>query len=175
MPPIPEPRQPDNGITKDQMAVQLPPNTVQEGEFQHTEWDAFIPNGLTPQNLLVPGFWAIHASRFKPFDEIRARAEDGTWLARYVVLEAGRTWARLQQLELHHLGTQDVSLTKAADQARDDARKGFEIKHRGPRGWSVVRSADSQMMHEGAASKPAAQAWLDEYLKRIETGAAVTA
>ena len=158
-------RQPDNGVTRAQNPIQLPPNCMQEAEYQFTIWAVVAPNGLKAQDLLAPGFWALYATKMKPFDEIRARAEDGTWMARFVVLEAGRTWARLHQLEQHNLGTQDVSLTKAAAQRTEDAKKDFEIKHRGPKGWSVVRLSDKQVMHEGAQSKQAASTWLDGHLK----------
>ena len=165
---LPAPRQPDNGVTKAQMSVQLPPNCLQEAEFQFTVWSAMIPNGIGPEKLMVPAFWGLYAAKFRPFDEIRARAEDGTWIARFVVLETARTWARLQQLEHHNLGTQDVSLTKAANLNLEAARREFEVKHRGPRGWSVVRLSDKQVMHEGAQSKDAANLWLDGHLKTTD-------
>ena len=168
-------RRPDNGVTRDQMPVQLPPNHMQEAEYQYTTWAVVAPNGLAAKALLEPGFWALYATKMKPFDEIRARAEDGTWMARFVVLEAGRTWARLQQLEHHNLGTQDVSLTKANTQALEEARKGFELKHRGPKGWSVVRLSDKQVMHEGAQSKANAATWLEGHLKTIGAGETVAA
>jgi hypothetical protein len=168
-------RQPDNGVTKQQMRSQLPPNCLQQAEFQFTVWSAVIPNGLLPAQLLEPGFWAPEAPKLKPFDEIRARAEDGTWLARFVVVEVGRTWANLQQLELHNLGTKDVSLTKVAAQKLTEARKEFRVYHRGPKGWSVVRKSDKQVMHEGAATQAAAETWLDGHLKTTGAGEPVAA
>ena len=168
-------RQPDNGVSKSQMAAQLPPNCFQESEFQYMTWAATVPNGHQRAALLVPGYWAIYAAKVKPFHEIRATAEDGTWMARYIVLEVGRTWLRLQELEHHNLGTQDVSLTKTAAIAVEEAKKGFEVKHRGPRGWSVIRNSDKQVMHEGAQTRDAAVLWLDGHLKTSGAGEAVTA
>ena len=167
-------RRPDNGVSRDQMAVQLPPNCFQESEFQYMTWAATIPTGIKRSDLLTPGFWALYAPKAKPFHEIRATAEDGTWMARYIVLEVGRTWLRIQELEHHNLGTQDVSLTKTASIAVDEAKKGFKVYHRGPKGWSVVRESDKQVMHEGAQSKDAAQIWLDGHLKTTGAGEAVT-
>ena len=167
-------RQADNGVTRDQMPVQLPPNCMQEAAYQYTDWAVMAPNGLKAENLLVPGFWALYATKMRPFDEIRARAEDGTWMARFVVLEAGRTWARVHQLELHNLGTQDVSLTKAVAQNLEEARKAFNVVHRGPRAWSVVRIADKHVMHEGEQTKDAANAWLDGHLKTAGVGEPAT-
>lgn len=164
-------RQPDNGITKEQRMAQLPVNTVQDAEFSYTTHAAFIPTGFTPEQLLDPGFWAVHATRFKAFDEVRARAEDGTWMARLLVLEAGRTWVRMKQLEFHSLGTQDEALTRVALRENEEAKKLYEVKHRGPRAWSVVRKADSQVMHEGAQTRENAERWLDEHLKTTASGA----
>lgn len=163
-----EARPADNGITKDQMHLQLPPNCLQEAEYRFTVWESFIPSGIDADALLKPNFWSLYAARFKPFDEIRARTEDGTWLSRFIVLEAGRTWARVQRLEHHTLGTQDVALTRAAGQAVEDARKQFTVRNRGQAGWSVVRNSDKQVMHEGEQSKLAADKWLDDYLRRAE-------
>lgn len=165
---IPALRRPDNGITKEQMPIQLPPNSMQEAEYQYTVWAAHIPPNTPAVKLLEPGYWALYAAKFKPFDEVRARSEDGTWMARFVVLEAARTWARLQMLELHNLGTQDVSLTKAASQDKQERRNSFEVKHRGPRGWSVLNKTNSQVMHEGETSKAGAEKWLDDHLATTE-------
>lgn len=166
-------RRTDNGISKDQMAVQLPPNCFQEAEFQYMTWAATIPTGIARASLMEPGFWALYAPKAKPFHEIRATAEDGTWMARFIVLEVGRTWLRLQELEHHNLGTQDVSLTKTAKIAVEEAKKNFTVQHRGPKGWSVLRNSDRQVMHEGAQSKGAAETWLDGHLKTSGAGEAV--
>ena len=157
-------KQPDNGVTKAQRLSQLPVNTIQEAEFAFTVHAAYIPKEFTPEQLVEPGFWAVHATRFKAFDEVRARAEDGTWMARLLVLETGRTWVRMKQLEFHNLGTQDEALTRVAQRETEDQRKLYDVKHRGPRGWSVVRKADSQVMHEGAQTKEAADGWLTQHL-----------
>lgn len=165
-------RQSDNGITKEQRTSQLPVNMIQEAEFSYTVHSAFIPSGYKPEQMLEPGFWAVHATRFKAFDEVRARAEDGTWMARLLVLEAGRTWVRMKQLEFHNLGTQDEALTRAANMETEEQKKLFTVVHRGPRGWSVVRNSDKQVMHENAQTRDSAALWLDEYMKT--TAGAVT-
>lgn len=165
-------RQPDNGVTKAQRMTQLPVNTVQQAEYAYTTHAAFVPKEFKPEQLTEPGFWAVHATRFKALDEVRAIAEDGTWMARLLVLETGRTWVRMKQLEFHLLGTQDEALTRVAQRETDELRKNFDVKHRGPRGWSVVRKGDSQVMHEGAQTRDAAEGWLTDYLKTTASGAA---
>lgn len=164
-------RQPDNGVTKEQKLAQLPVNTVREADYEYTIHSAFIPQAFKPEQMMDPAFWGLHATRFKAFDEVRARAEDGTWMARLLVLEAGRTWVRMKQLEFHALGTQDEALTRVAQREIEDEKKKYTVIHRGPRAWSVVRNGDKQVMHEGAQTREAAAGWLEQYLQTTASGA----
>jgi hypothetical protein len=64
------------------------------------------------------------------------------------------------------LTTDDAAQTLAAmQQAYQEALKDYEIKHRGPRGWSVIRTADGAVMHDGLNSKDAAAGWLASFAK----------
>lgn len=150
---------------KDKAPVQLPPNELFQFEYVSGHFDARVQQGVTPAEVLVPGFWAHHAVKLKPFDEIRVRAEDGTWVGYYLVLDCSRTWAKLKELSLHRLGTADVSLTQASEtevRAFIDLHK---VVHRGPRKWSVVRKSDSAVLIEGLEQRDAAGTWLDQHAR----------
>jgi hypothetical protein len=94
--------------------IQLPPNELAAFELREHAARREDRAGRLARGLLVPAFWAHHALKLKPLDEIRAHAEDGTWLANYVVLDCSRTWAKVQQLSLHRLTTADVAQTQAS-------------------------------------------------------------
>src|SRR3954469_16667241 len=98
-----------------QQQIQLPPNELMLFETASTRHSAKIAQGVSPDELLKPAFWAHHALKLKPLDEIRAHAEDGTWLANYVVLDCSRTWAKVQLLSMHRLTTADQSQTQASN------------------------------------------------------------
>lgn len=157
----------DKPQDKPKAAPQLAPGKENMNgiEYVSTRHDAKIPVGVTLQDVLAPAFWAHHAMQLRPMDEIRARAEDGTWMAYLIVLDSSRTWAKVQLLSEHKLSTRDVSLSHASDKAVQDLIKAHKIIHRGPRKWSVVRESDDAVIHQDEQTRPAAEAWLDAYAR----------
>lgn len=154
--------------------VQLPPGNLNPFEQVSTRWDVIVPMGVPPEAMKDPAFWAHRAMKMKPMDEIRARAEDGTWMANLVVLDSSRTWVRVMVVNVTKLTTGDVALTQAsADDVKAIATK-HKIIHRGPHKWSVVRISDSAVMHQGEAEKENAQAWLEAYARNT-VGAPIVA
>ena len=138
---------------------QLNPARMKEAEYERTHWVATAHANTLPEDLLSPDYWSHCAAKFKPWDKIEARADDGTWYAEYLVLEAGRNWARTTLLTKHNLTTADVALSQAAQGA-------YEIKYRGPHSkWSVIRRGDNEVMHEGEQTQGGAINWMNERLK----------
>jgi hypothetical protein len=115
---------------KNEVIPQLAPMGLNGFDYVSTRFDALIPIGVTLEQILKPAFWAHHAVKLKPMDEIRARAEDGTWLAYLVVLDCSRTWAKVAHLAMHNLTTRDVSLTQASLQELADFIAGHKVVHR---------------------------------------------
>lgn len=127
---------------------------LKESEFVRPFYCATVPFGTQPNDLLSPEYWAHVANQLKPWARIEARAVDGTWFAEYVVLDVGRTWAKLHMLNQHNLTTPDVALSQA------NAMSPYEVKWRGPIAkWSVVRKSDSAVQTEGM-SKEEAIGWV---------------
>ena len=151
--------------TNERQLIQLAPNDLQLFEQVSVRYDAVIAQGVTPEDLLVPGFWAHHAVKLQPMSEIRARAADGTWLAYYVVVDCSRTWAKVRLLSMHQLSSSDVSLT----QASADDIKAFVGAHsvvwRAQHKFSIVRNADKAVIMEGIQLKDEAIAWLQSHAR----------
>lgn len=124
-------------------------------EFMRSEYLCTAHPNTTPEDLLAPEYWAHISAQLRPRDRIEAWANDGSWMAEYVVLEAGRNWARLHLLQVYHFTSGDQAMTQA------DAMSPYEITFRGPHAkWSVVRKSDRQVVHEGAETARAAAEWL---------------
>ena len=157
----------------EQQQIQLSPNGLWPLEHVSTIHDALVGQGVTPQDLLVPAFWAHHSSKLRPWDEIRARAEDGTWMGRYLVLDSSRTWSKVCELSMHRLTTSDVSITQASQDEVADYIKAHKVTYRGPHKWSVVRTSDGAVLMEGKEQKDEATAWLDAHA-RAQVGAPKT-
>jgi len=151
--------------TADKQIVQLAPNDLANFEYISTRYDAKIQQGVTPEELLAPAFWAHHAMKLKPMDELRARAEDGTWVAYLIVLDASRTWARVQLLSVHRLTTADVAMSQANEGQVKAIKEAHKIAWRGPHKWSVVRITDDNVLHDGEQQKDLAHAWLDRWAR----------
>jgi hypothetical protein len=129
-------------------------------EYAREIWVATAHENTTPKDLLEPAYWAHIATKLRPRARIEAWANDGTWMAEYVVLEAGRNWAKLHLLSVHHLGTADVALTRV------DAMSPYEISFGGPHvQWRVIRKVDREVIHDGEATMDGAVSWLKERLK----------
>jgi len=146
--------------------IQLAPMAMESLEYASQHFDAKIAQGVTPPDLLVPGFWAHHAIKLKPFDEIRVHAEDGTWMAYYVVLDCSRTWAKVHCLSTHHLTTGDVAMSQASEAEVKSFINQHQIVHRGPRGWSVVRKGDKAILVEDL-QKDQAAIWLEAHARTM--------
>lgn len=148
-----------------QQQIQLPPNSLQPLDYASTRHDAMIPQGVAPDELLKPEFWAHQAVKLRPMDEIRARAEDGTWLAYYVVLDCSRTWAKVHQLALHRLTTSDVAMTQASEAEVRAVVKAHEVRFDQGRKWNIVRKSDRQVVQDQIADKDSALAWLEKHAR----------
>lgn len=144
---------------------QLAPQDLQPFDYQSTRYDAKVAQGVKLEDLLVPAYWAHHATRLSPTDEIRARAEDGTWVAYLLVTDCSRTWARVKVLGYHALGTADVAETQASEEEVKRLKGDYLVTFRGPHKWSVVRKHDKNLMQEGIAAKQDAEAWLDRFVR----------
>lgn len=149
----------------EQQLIQLQPNELANFDYVSTRHDAKVQQGVRPEHVLVPAFWAHHAVKLKPFDEIRVRAEDGTWMATYVVLDCSRTWAKVKQLSLHQLGTADVALTQASESEVQKFIYQHEVRWRAQHKFSVVRKSDKAVLVEGFALKDEASTWLDKHAR----------
>lgn len=151
----------------DKPQVQLPPNALYPFEHVSTRHAAVVQQGVKPEDMLAPAFWAHQALKLRPYDEIRVHCEDGSWMANVVVLDCSRTWAKVIILNHYPLTTGDVSLTQASEQAVQEYIAGHTITFRGQHKWSIVRKSDKNVLFEGIEMK-------DEALKKLELHARST-
>lgn len=139
-------------------AVFIDPGRMYLAEYQRQDWVANAPEGVTPDDLKDPGFWALMASNLKPFDRIDVRADDGSWLAEVLVKQADRTYAIVAVLNVYLL---DETATQAP---ADD----YEVLWRGPQNkWCVKRISDSEVIKAGLGTRAEGNAWLFDYRKAL--------
>ena len=111
------------------------------------------PEDKTPTEMFeVEGFWAHVSHQFRPGDRLEVLPDDYSYLAEYMVIDAGKLYAKVKQ----------VNYTDFS--GKIDVPAGYEVRHRGPKGWCVLRGKDVLAEQLGTAAK--AQAWLDEHLNK---------
>lgn len=131
------------------------PQRFQGAEFKRNQYILDAGEGVKPADITEPGYWAHLGERLRAWDEVQVRANDGLWYARVLVLEAGRNWAKVHIERVEYLTTAEVAITQA------DAMSPYEVKWRGPHSqWSVIRKADSAVVHEGSPTIDGAVQWL---------------
>lgn len=159
---------PQSGV---QMGVQIPaagktrpnptlsPNGLSVAEYKRRQWFCEAADGVTLEDVQKPEFWAHVASKMTPFDRIEVVAVDGTWAADLMVLATGRTAAKVKPIHVYDFdgGYSDMSTVNTT----------HEIKHRGPRKWSIIRSKDSAIIKEGINTREEAQQAMADYLKAL--------
>lgn len=146
--------------SEDRKVEQLNPTRMKEAEFERQTYFAKAHENTHPEDLLDRAYWAHVATRLKPWDKVEVVANDGTWWAEFLVLEAGRTWAKVEMLRHKSLTASDVSASQAT------AMTPYEVVHRGTDSkWSVIRKSDRAVMHEGEETQGGAIDWLNDRLK----------
>jgi hypothetical protein len=126
------------------------------------QFSAKVPPGITREHLLNPEYWSHVAGAMQPYAEITVRAEDGTFLAKLLVIDCGRGWAKTRVLHWFDLTAKDASAGAAS--AYSIEWKGGTRKH------VILRNSDQAVIHEGEQRKAGAEAWLQNFLT---SGAAV--
>ena len=149
------------------------PGRLKLAEAARNYWVVTVEQGTTRDDLKRPEFWALVSKDFRPYDRIDVQCDDGTFFAEYVVRTADRTWAKVQELAFHSLGTKDVSLTEAEAL---EQRKRYEAKYRGPHLRYCVERKDGDKVtriKDGCQDEAAALTWLADHLKTIGASATV--
>lgn len=126
-----------------------------QAEYVRNVWAVTPEDGVTLDQVLEPSFWAHVAANLKPWDKIEVRAEDGTYYAELIVLQAARSWAKVRMIH-------QVELDEAP--AENNDVPGYHVKFAGRAKWRVIRKVDNEVIHQGAACEQEAKDWLTEHL-----------
>jgi hypothetical protein len=130
-------------------------------EYERQVWVANVEFGLTVEDIMVPGFWAHMAAQLRPYDEIEARSDDGTWIAHLVVTGCERTWARVAIDRVVKLTTKEVAEAQSNPVQHKVEWKGPQNK------FSVIRIADAEPIRTGFTTKDEALQYLRDHERTI--------
>lgn len=129
-------------------------------EHTTTRHSVTVEQGTLIEDLDRPDFWAHVGSKFRPFDIITVRTDDGVWWAEALVLTAARAYAKVKVLRHEKLTTGDV------EQTQEFILEGHTVKWRGDHlKYSVIRIKDGAVVRDKMETFTAAQVWLTDFVK----------
>jgi hypothetical protein len=129
---------------------------VEPGFGDSRVWDLKnAPADTTIDFLLKPETWAHHSGKLKTGDEIIVKPLGLPYRAHLIVMEAGKTFAKLRILTVTPLND-----SMGATAAELPANAPVEVKWNGPKDkYTVFRKSDSSKLQPGFAIKAEAVAW----------------
>lgn len=130
--------------------TQLATNRIQPVEFMRTIWYVTPENGTPLEAVLDPKYWAHVSWQFKPRDRIEVDADDGSYFAELMVIDAGRLFAKVELLRKHEFTSTEVEGEMSL----------YEVKWAGRHAkWRVLRKADRVVLKDGFEDRQAADLW----------------
>lgn len=136
--------------------TQLASNRLHFAEHRRNIFDVVPEKGTPFEVLLKDGYWAHVSAKLKPGDRIEVRAEDGSYFAELMVMDAGRLYAKVAVL-MH------VKLDAIEVRESDMAVADYRVEHCGPQlKWCVLRGKDR--LKEGLDKASAVQ-WMQSHAK----------
>jgi hypothetical protein len=141
---------------------------IQVADFaaaQHafTTFDAEVPDGTKPEDLLHPQMFSFVANRVNPGDEIRVVDQAASWLVRLYVIDSDRRQLRVKILEEFDL------TSNSSEELTTIESDEYEVKYRGKARWCVIRKADAHIVAKGIGDKARAYRELQDYLTALSS------
>lgn len=134
------------------MAKAILQNSMSPADYARTIWHLVPEPGTTLECIQAPEYYAHVAKTLRAGDRVSVAPADGAWLAELYVRATDDNSARVALLSFHDFNpATPVEGTPTLD-----------IKHRGPRGWSVVRRSDKAVLFEGGKTREDAEVWATE-------------
>lgn len=133
-----------------------------QADHRFNRWAVVAEHGETIDTITKPEYFTHVSKRLRPMDKIEVYAEDMSFYAELLVIDAGSTWAKTFVLR-------NVSLLKGSPAPASDTDK-YIVSYRGlHKKFSVVRKADQEVVKDGFQSKDEANTWLAGHLLALES------
>lgn len=116
-------------------------------------WSVVLETHHTRADIMTPRFWTSISNKFKPGDILDIRYDNESVYAEFIVIEADRLGARLQELRWVELGGTGSDVAIDTSDYKYEW-KGPHMKH------CVVRSDDGEIIMKEFPSRDAALLWI---------------
>ena len=133
----------------------LMPDRFGDQESKQHVFVVDLPATVALDDALQPSFWAHVSEQMQPFDEIKIRAEDGSFIAYLVVGWCERNFA---QVILDRVVQLTVDREAPVNSVKHRVEwKGAHLK------FCVIRNSDDKVLREGERTKDEAARWLRDF------------
>lgn len=140
----------------------LHPSRMQLAEHRRQIWHIVPEHGTALTDLLNPAYWSHISRQMKPTDRIEVSAEDGSYFAELIVIDAGLQFAKVAVLREVKLETTESPEASAA------IMKGHKVEWSGPHTkFRVLRESDRKVLKDGFGNRSDANAWLAGHAKAM--------
>lgn len=142
-------------------------NGLKGASYAGAEYRVTPKTNETIEDITTPLYWANVASILKTYDEVTAIWEDGSKMAKLLVLSTAPLSATMFVLSMHNLRedrkkavVEPKKETVAEVKKEESVNVGLDVVHRGTiKKWCVVRKQDKAMLKEGFDLKTDAEDW----------------
>ncbi|MES9841223.1 MAG: hypothetical protein ABW134_11775 [Candidatus Thiodiazotropha endolucinida] len=136
----------------------IPPINVQLAQHAYRMFNVAVPGKISKKDITNPVLFEHVAKQLTLFSELRVIADDGSFMARLLVMYVSGTDVIARVIEYHEFEELDYS--------RDNVGEYF-THLRGPKRWCIVKRSDGSVVKENMPDKATAERELGEYLKAL--------
>lgn len=127
---------------------------------QYRRFSATVPGNLKPEDLENPTLWSHVAPQIQDGDEVRAVADDRSFVVYLICTFSRGSQIRLKTLVGYELESVDHDLS-------NNLQGEFEIKLRGPKKWCIVSKVTGEVIKEGIPTQSLAMRELEEHYRAM--------
>jgi len=136
--------------------VPVKPSEFGRAQHTYTSHNAIVASGTKEKDLTKADLWDHVAYQLKMYDEVRAIAEDGSFVATLIVTFKHANKALLTVTNFTKLET--VSFEEEAGLDR------YSVKQRGVKKWCIIDNNDASVVEELIPTQAEAYKKLEEFL-----------
>lgn len=137
--------------------TQLATSRFLSAEFGRNIWVVNAEAGTPLKAMLEPGFWAHVSVQMAPRDRIEVTAEDNSFYAELLVVDAGKLFAKVIVIREVKLGSEDKS----------DLKNHTVLWGGNNHKWRVVRKDDRALIKSGFEQKQDGELWALSHEKNL--------
>jgi len=141
-------------------------NEVQGADFGRRAFVHTPADGVSVEDMLEPGYWAAVAGKLGFGDRLEVLPQNGSYHAELVVLDVGKTWAKMGLVHsvLFNKKANTRQVANPVETPVEESAGGTYVKWSSPHTKFRVHDAKTrEVLKDGFVTADAAKAWAETY------------